>query len=120
MKVMIAALVILTLILGYSNYRIESLNQQLAMSRVEASQTLEQLQELQEAIEKVEQQRQEFENKTAEINRQYREVRTELEGMRGREATVLARPTLVERLINRSFQAQQRQLTCLTEGSCDE
>lgn len=107
-------------ILAFMHSRIESLNQELAESRLIAQQSVIQLQELQSAISRVQQERLVFEAETAELNRQYRQVRDELESMRGREATVLARPTLVERMINRSFQAQQRSITCLTEGLCDD
>jgi polyribonucleotide nucleotidyltransferase len=43
-----------------------------------------------------------------------------LENKRDREATVLAKPKLVEKLIQKSYKERESRLECLTGGLCSE
>ena len=55
-----------------------------------------------------------LEGKNLDITLQLREDTRTLEGLRGREATVLKAKTHVSLRINKAFQKRQRELACLT------
>ena len=101
--------------------RIEYLGNNLREAEVAAEQAQSNLSELQSAVSRVQEQQVSFNSRTIEIDREFNEMKTELEGSaRGREDVVMQRPTLVQRMVNRAFQEQQQKIACLTDGSCEE
>ena len=105
----------------YASYKhVQNLASELEATKIEAARANQALVTIKTQIAVLEQQQQEFSQETQAINIEYNNVRNELESLRGREDVVLARPTLVERMINRSFEEQQQRLVCLTEGSCTQ
>lgn len=101
----------------YLNSKVNSLSAELALSRSQTALAINQYSELETRVLAIQETTQEFERENRELITQYTETRRELESMRGREQTVVARPGLVESKINDSFQEQQLRLACITGDS---
>lgn len=61
-----------------------------------------------------------FEEGTAVIDERINQEIQDLQNKKGRESTIVARPGLVENLINKSFKEQQEAIVCITEGTCEQ
>lgn len=55
-----------------------------------------------------------FEKTALDINNKYAKAQRDLETLRGRETTVVAKPTLVALKINKAYEKRQKELACLT------
>ena len=55
-----------------------------------------------------------FEKTSLELSNKYAKSQRELNALRGRESTVVAKPTLVALRINKAYEKRQKELACLT------
>jgi hypothetical protein len=63
-----------------------------------------------------------FQQVNSKTQTEFLKVKRDLESMKGRESTVLAKPGLVQNLINKSFKKDQLALACLTgdTSACEQ
>lgn len=57
---------------------------------------------------------QKFEKTALDINNKYTKSQRDLDALRGREQTIVSRPTLVALRINKAYEKRQKELACLT------
>lgn len=113
----IAVVVLVMLIVGgfiYQQKTITDLSKSLGAVSTQLETSTKNVEKLDESIKRVEKTQEEYSAKISDVDKNTRENKTQLDKLKDREKTLVAKPTLTEKMINESFRAAADELSCST------
>lgn len=111
---------LIALVIGafiYQNHQITSLSEALGTANQKVEQLITNQKKIKTDIDNFKRDQKDYDGRIQDLESKNRSNKTNLDKLKGRENTVLAKPELIEKKINESFKKSADSLSCSTGAS---